>query len=411
MTKLIVDGIEVEVPPEYTLLQACEAAGAEIPRFCFHERLSIAGNCRMCLVEVKGAPKPVASCAWGVRDCRPGPNGEPPQVLHQVADGQEGARRGDGVPAHQPPARLPDLRPGRRVRPAGPGDGLRVRRHPLPREQARRRGQVYRPARRDQDEPLHPLHALHPLRRPRSPACRSSARSAAARTWRSRPISSTAMRSELQGNVVDLCPVGALVHKPQNYNMRPWELTKTESVDVMDAVGSAIRVDAARPRGDAHPAADQRGDQRGVDLRQDAPGRRTACALQRLDRPYLRDGGRLRAGDLGRGVRDDRRAAARARRQAHRRHRRRSRRGRGDVRAEAPDAEPRARRTSIAGRTAATLDPALGRASYLFNADDRRHRAAPTRSCSSAPTRASRRRCSTPASASAGAMRARCRSA
>src|SRR5215203_5709017 len=81
MTKLIVDGIEVEVPPEYTLLQACEAAGAEIPRFCFHERLSIAGNCRMCLVELKGAPKPVASCAWGVRDCRPGPNGEPPQVL------------------------------------------------------------------------------------------------------------------------------------------------------------------------------------------------------------------------------------------------------------------------------------------------------------------------------------------
>ena len=139
MTKLIVDGIEVDVPPEYTLLQACEAAGAEIPRFCFHERLSIAGNCRMCLVEVKGAPKPVASCAWGVRDCRPGPNGEPPAVSDQVADGQEGARGGDGVPPHQPPARLPDLRPGRRVRPAGPGDGLRRRHDPLPREQARGR--------------------------------------------------------------------------------------------------------------------------------------------------------------------------------------------------------------------------------------------------------------------------------
>ena len=80
MTKLIVDGIEVDVPPEFTLLQACEQAGAEIPRFCFHERLSIAGNCRMCLVEVKGAPKPVASCAWAVRDCRPGPNGEPPVI-------------------------------------------------------------------------------------------------------------------------------------------------------------------------------------------------------------------------------------------------------------------------------------------------------------------------------------------
>jgi NADH-quinone oxidoreductase subunit G len=80
MTKLIVDGKEIDVPPAYTLLQACEAGGAEIPRFCFHERLSIAGNCRMCLVELKGSPKPVASCAWAVRDCRPGPNGEPPEV-------------------------------------------------------------------------------------------------------------------------------------------------------------------------------------------------------------------------------------------------------------------------------------------------------------------------------------------
>src|SRR5205085_11245035 len=80
VTKLLVDGKAIEVPPEYTLLQACEAAGAEIPRFCFHERLSIAGNCRMCLVELKGSPKPIASCAWAVRDCRPGPNGEPPEV-------------------------------------------------------------------------------------------------------------------------------------------------------------------------------------------------------------------------------------------------------------------------------------------------------------------------------------------
>ena len=80
MTKLIIDGKVIDVPPEYTLLQACEAAGAEIPRFCFHERLSIAGNCRMCLVELAGSPKPIASCAWGVRDCRPGPKGEPPEV-------------------------------------------------------------------------------------------------------------------------------------------------------------------------------------------------------------------------------------------------------------------------------------------------------------------------------------------
>src|SRR3984893_6899343 len=82
MSKLIVDDIEIDVPPEYTLLQACEEAGVEIPRFCFHERLSIAGNCRMCLVEVKGGPpKPSASCAVAVKDLRPGPNGEPPVVL------------------------------------------------------------------------------------------------------------------------------------------------------------------------------------------------------------------------------------------------------------------------------------------------------------------------------------------
>ena len=74
MSKIIIDGKEIDVPAEYTLLQACEAAGAEVPRFCFHERLTIAGNCRMCLVEVKGGPpKPTASCAMAVKDLRPGP--------------------------------------------------------------------------------------------------------------------------------------------------------------------------------------------------------------------------------------------------------------------------------------------------------------------------------------------------
>ena len=78
--QLIIDGTPIEVEDGITLIQACEQAGVEIPRFCYHERLSIAGNCRMCLVEVKGGPKPVASCAWNVRDCRPGPNGELPSV-------------------------------------------------------------------------------------------------------------------------------------------------------------------------------------------------------------------------------------------------------------------------------------------------------------------------------------------
>src|SRR6202034_850345 len=80
MTKLIVDGKEIDVPPEYTLLQACEVAGAEIARFCYQERLSIARNSGMCRVELVGWRKPVRRCAWGVRDCRPGPKGEPPEI-------------------------------------------------------------------------------------------------------------------------------------------------------------------------------------------------------------------------------------------------------------------------------------------------------------------------------------------
>ena len=81
LRKLIIDGVEIEVDPRLTLLQACEQAGVEIPRFCYHERLSIAGNCRMCLVEVVGGPpKPAASCAMQVKDLRPGPEGQPPQV-------------------------------------------------------------------------------------------------------------------------------------------------------------------------------------------------------------------------------------------------------------------------------------------------------------------------------------------
>src|SRR3569623_3030572 len=82
MATIKVDGKLVEVPDYFTLMQAAEAAGAEIPRFCYHERLSVAGNCRMCLVEVKGGPpQPQASCAMGVKDLRPGPAGSPPEII------------------------------------------------------------------------------------------------------------------------------------------------------------------------------------------------------------------------------------------------------------------------------------------------------------------------------------------
>ena len=148
--KLIIDGKEIEADDNLTLLQACESAGAEIPRFCYHERLSVAGNCRMCLVEWVGAPKPQASCALQVRDIFPNKDGTPAKINTNIADRPQGARRRDGIPADQPSARLPDLRPGRRVRSAGPGDGLWPRRlQPLPREQARGRRQIYGPAGQD----------------------------------------------------------------------------------------------------------------------------------------------------------------------------------------------------------------------------------------------------------------------
>ena len=92
--RLIIDDTEIEVDSDLTIIQACEQAGIEIPRFCYHERLSIAGNCRMCLVEVVGGPpKPAASCAMQVRDLRPGPEGQPPIVRTNSADGQ-GSPRG-----------------------------------------------------------------------------------------------------------------------------------------------------------------------------------------------------------------------------------------------------------------------------------------------------------------------------
>ncbi|MFL5054786.1 MAG: 2Fe-2S iron-sulfur cluster-binding protein, partial [Microvirga sp.] len=226
MTKLIVDGIEVEVPPEYTLLQACEAAGAEIPRFCFHERLSIAGNCRMCLVELKGAPKPVASCAWGVRDCRPGPNGEPPQVL----------------------TRTPTVRKARE----GVMEFLLIN-HPLDcpicdqggecdlQDQAMAYGidatRYHENKRAVPDKYIGPLVATKMNRCIHCTRCIRFATEVAGvadlgaigrgEDMEITTYLETAMRSELQGNVADLCPVGALVHKPQNYNMRPWELSKT----------------------------------------------------------------------------------------------------------------------------------------------------------------------------------------
>jgi NADH-quinone oxidoreductase subunit G len=292
MTKLIVDDKEIDVPPEFTLLQACETAGAEIPRFCYHERLSIAGNCRMCLVELVGSPKPVASCAWGVRDCRPGPKGEPPQVK----------------------TRSPMVRKARE----GVMEFLLIN-HPLDcpicdqggecdlQDQSMAYGvdasRYHENKRAVEDKYLGALVKTSMNRCIQCTRCvRFSAEVAGVpelgAIGRGEDMEITsyleqAMQSELQGNVVDLCPVGALTSKPYAFAARPWELTKTESIDVMDALGSAIRIDTRGrevmrilPRTNDDINEEWISDK----TRHVVDGLRT----QRLDQPYLRDNGRLR---------------------------------------------------------------------------------------------------------------------
>ncbi|MBN9023867.1 MAG: NADH-quinone oxidoreductase subunit G, partial [Rhizobiales bacterium] len=291
MPVIKVDNKEIEVPPEFTLLQACEAAGAEIPRFCFHDRLSIAGNCRMCLVELKGAPKPVASCAWSVRDCRPGPNGEPPEVITKskmVRRAREGVMEFLLI---NHPLDCPICDQGGECdlqdqAMAYGVDGSRFKEN----------------KRAVEDKYIGPLVKTIMTRCIHCTRCiRFSAEVAGVpelgATGRGEDMEITtylerAMTSELQGNVIDLCPVGALTSKPYAFQARPWELVKTESIDVMDAVGSAIRVDTrGREVMRILPRLNELVNEEWISdkTRFIWDGLRA----QRLDRPYVRKDGRL----------------------------------------------------------------------------------------------------------------------
>jgi NADH-quinone oxidoreductase subunit G len=291
MARIIVDSKEIDVPPEYTLLQACEAAGAEIPRFCFHERLSIAGNCRMCLVEVVGTPKPQASCAMAVKDLPP---------------------KKDGTP-HVVNTRTPMVRKARE----GVMEFLLIN-HPLDcpicdqggecdlQDQAMAYGvdasRYQENKRAVEDKYIGVLvktimnRCIHCTRCIRF-STEVAGVSELGATGRGEDMEITtylehAMLSELQGNVVDLCPVGALTSKPYAFTARPWELTKTQSIDVMDAVGSAIRIDTRGrevmrilPRNNDDVNEEWISDK----TRHVVDGLRT----QRLDQPYIRENGRL----------------------------------------------------------------------------------------------------------------------
>jgi NADH-quinone oxidoreductase subunit G len=363
MTKLIVDGREIDVPPEYTLLQACEAAGAEIPRFCYHERLSIAGNCRMCLVEIKGGPKPVASCAWGVRDCRPGPKGEPPEISTRspmVKKAREGVMEFLLI-NHPLDCPICDQGGECDLQDQAMGYGVDTSRFA---ENKRAVEDKY-------------LGALVKTSMNRCIQCTRCVRFSAevcgapemGATGRGEDMEITtylerALTSELQGNLVDICPVGALTSKPYAFAARPWELGKTQSVDVMDGVGSAIRVDTrGREVMRILPRVNEAVNEEWISdkTRHVVDGLRT----QRLDRPYIRQNGKLTAvtwaeafAAVAAKVRlsDGKRIGAIA----------------GDLAAveemfALKDLLARYGSVNLAVQGGDAIDPAIGRASYIFN--------------------------------------------
>ena len=239
MTKLTIDGIEVEVPAGYSVLQAAEAAGREIPRFCFHDRLSVAANCRMCLVEVEKAPKPVASCAF--------PVGEG-MVVKTDSPLARKARRGvmEFLLINHP-LDCPICDQG------GECD-LQDQAMAFGRDHSR----YTEDKRAQRDKDLGPLVRTVMTRCIQCTRCVRFATEIAGvpelgGVSRGENLEITtyvqkALTSELSGNLVDICPVGALTSKPYTFSARPWELKKTDSIDVMDAVGSAIRIDTRGPQ-------------------------------------------------------------------------------------------------------------------------------------------------------------------
>ncbi|MBF9049330.1 NADH-quinone oxidoreductase subunit G [Roseobacter sp. HKCCD9010] len=295
---IVIDDKEIEVDPAMTLIQACEQAGVEIPRFCYHERLSIAGNCRMCLVEVVGGPpKPAASCAMQVRDLRPGPEGQPPVVKTNspmVKKAREGVMEFLLI---NHPLDCPICDQG------GECDLQ---------DQAMAYGVDFsrfrEPKRAVDNMDLGPLVGTAMTRCISCTRCVRFITEVAGmpelgQTGRGEDAEITSylgatLDSELQGNIVDLCPVGALTSKPYAFTARPWELTKTETIDVMDALGSNIRVDTKGrevmrilPRN--HDGVNEEW------LSDKSRYVWDGLRRQRLDTPYIRENGKLRPGGWG----------------------------------------------------------------------------------------------------------------
>ena len=290
---IVIDDNEIEVDSAMTLIQACEQAGIEVPRFCYHERLTIAGNCRMCLVEVVGGPpKPAASCAMQVRDLRPGPEGQPPVIKTNspmVKKAREGVMEFLLI-NHPLDCPICDQGGECDLQDQAMAYGLDFSR--------------FREAKRaSTDLDLGPLVETHMTRCISCTRCVRFTTEVAGitqmgQTGRGEDSEITSylgetLNSNLQGNIIDLCPVGALTSKPYAFTARPWELTKTETIDVMDALGSNIRVDTKGrevmrilPRN--HDEVNEEWISDKTRFVWDGLRR------QRLDQPYLRENGKLR---------------------------------------------------------------------------------------------------------------------
>ena len=283
MPKVTIDGVEIEVAAGTTILQACQQAGIEIPHFCFHERLAIAGNCRMCLVEVERSPKPVASCAMPVADGN---------VIHTQSEKAKKARHGVmEMLLINHPLDCPICDQG------GECDLQ---------DQAMAygfdRGRYVENKRAVRDKDFGPLVATSMNRCIHCTRCIRFLTEIAGveelgATGRGEAMEITtyvekALGSELSANIIDLCPVGALTSKPYAFIARPWELRKTESVDVLDAVGSNIRVDA---RGAqvlrVLPRLNEEVNEEWISDK--TRFAHDGLVHRRLDRPYIRRGGRL----------------------------------------------------------------------------------------------------------------------
>ena len=294
LRKLNIDGTEYEVPADYTLMQACEeAAGAEIPRFCYHERLSVAGNCRMCLVEWVGAPKPQASCALQVKDLRPNRDGTPANIRtnsETVKKAREGVMEFLLI---NHPLDCPICDQG------GECD-LQDQAMAYGRDASR----FEENKRAVDDKHMGPLVNTIMTRCIQCTRCvrfvtevagveeiglASRGEDAEITTYLEQSLT-----SELSGNVIDLCPVGALTSKPYAFNARPWELDKVESIDVMDAVGSNIRIDSRRGAVlRVMPTINDAVNEEWITDK--ARFNWDGLARQRLDKPYIRENGKLRA--------------------------------------------------------------------------------------------------------------------